>query len=374
MKKFYFLLLLIPFFGNSQFEIGETSIVFNDLERDREVETFIFYPATEAGEDATLASGEFPVIAVAHGFLMTYESYQYIWEHFVPLGYIVILPNTETTVAASHSDFAADLIFSIQSLQTENSLESSIFYEHVTMQSGIIGHSMGGGAAILAAAVNSSITTIITLAAAETDPSAIDATSETSQPTLTFAASNDCVAPPADHQEPIYANHLDCKGYILIEGGSHCQFANSNFICELGEFACPSVEISEDDQHTTVLSITTPWLAAYLKSDFAAWEELVSLVGDNPTYNFEMDCSEHAPSLSTSEFFYSDKIMYPNPTNGPIYLSTEFSGKPYQILTIDGRIIQKGITEEKLDLSNFKNGTYLLQIEMEKTQILLKID
>ena len=90
MKVFCSCLFFWTLSGFSQFDIGETSIVFNDTERDRDIETFIYYPATESGEDVTVTDGKFPVISVGHGFVMTYESYAYIWEHFVPLGYIEI--------------------------------------------------------------------------------------------------------------------------------------------------------------------------------------------------------------------------------------------------------------------------------------------
>ena len=216
MKLIYALLILMPFTGYSQFEIGTTSITFTDTDRGREVETFIYYPADAAGADVSLADGLFPVISVGHGFLMTYESYQYIWEHYVPLGYIVILPNTETAVPVSHGDFGKDLSFVIHALLAENEIESSPFFGHVSPHSALVGHSMGGGASILAAAEDASITTIVTFAAAETDPSAIAAASSINQPSLTFAGGNDCVTPPADNQEPMYANHNDCKGYVLI--------------------------------------------------------------------------------------------------------------------------------------------------------------
>lgn len=363
MKWKYLLLILIPFSGSSQFEIGSTSIVFTDTDRSREIETFIYYPADAAGVDVDLAEGLFPLISVGHGFLMTYESYTYLWEHYVPLGYIVILPNTETTVAVSHGDFGKDLSYVIHAVQDENEIESSLFFGHVSPHSAVVGHSMGGGASILAAAEDASITTIVTFAAAETDPSAIAAASSISQPSLTFAAENDCVAPPADHQEPMYANHNDCKGYVLITGGSHCQFANSNFICELGEFACPGGGISESEQHAAVLEILTPWLQAYLKTDFVAWEAVVALEGSGDNYNFSLDCSDNAPVLSVNSIVNTVELVYPNPSNGVVTIPENYQAKNYRILALDGRIVQNGITSAQLDFSALKNGLYLLQIE-----------
>ena len=372
MKLIYALLILMPFTGYSQFEIGTTSITFTDTDRAREIETFIYYPAVAAGADVSLADGLFPVISVGHGFLMTYESYQYIWEHYVPLGYIVILPNTETAVPVSHGDFGKDLSFVIHALLAENEIESSPFFGHVSPHSALVGHSMGGGASILAAAEDASITTIVTFAAAETDPSAIAAASSINQPSLTFAGENDCVAPPADHQEPMYANHNDCKGYVLITGGSHCQFANSNFICELGEFACPGDGISESEQHAAVLEILTPWLQAYLKTDYAAWEAVVALEGAGDNYNFSLDCSENAPVLSVNSSANSVELVYPNPSNGVVTIPLNYQTKNYRILTLDGRIVQAGVIGAQLDFSVLKNGMYVLQIETEGGVVLMQ--
>ncbi|NOQ74604.1 MAG: T9SS type A sorting domain-containing protein [Crocinitomix sp.] len=360
MKWIYLLLCLITINGFGQFDIGETSIVFTDTERDRDIETFIYYPADEAGEDVDVTDGKFPVIAVGHGFVMTYESYAYIWEHFVPLGYIVILPNTETTVDVSHGDFGTDLGFVIEALQNENTIETSLFYEHVSVYSAVVGHSMGGGAAVLAAADFPEISTLVTLAAAETDPSAIDAANDVSQPSLTFAGEVDCVTPPADHQELIYNNLSDCKGYVLIFGGTHCQFANSNILCELGEFSCPDTETAESEQHFGVLAIMTPWLRAYLKTDFEAWEEVVALEGENDIFDFNLDCADNAPVLSLENLLENKGIIYPNPTSGEIQIPANYQNKPYHIYSADGRLVQEGITNTEIDLSKLDAGFYSL--------------
>lgn len=363
MKWTYSLIFLFSFNGFSQFDIGETSIVFTDIERDREIETFIYYPVSEAGEDVALTDGKFPVIAVGHGFVMTYESYAYIWEHFVPLGYIVILPNTETAVDVSHGDFGSDLGFVIHALQNENTLESSLFYAHVSVYSAVIGHSMGGGAAVLAVADDSEITTLVTLAAAETDPSAIAAASEINRPSLTFAGGADCVTPPAEHQELIYENLNDCKGYVLIPEGTHCQFANSNFLCELGELTCPDEEISAEDQHAAVLEVLTPWLRAYLKTDYAAWEEVLVLEGENDTYDFELNCTDNAPVLSLDNSIQNRGIIYPNPTSGEVQIPVNYQNKGYSIYSTAGRLVQQGITNMQIDLSKLESGFYLIEME-----------
>ena len=371
MKVFCSCLFFWTLSGFSQFDIGETSIVFNDTERDRDIETFIYYPATESGEDVTVTDGKFPVISVGHGFVMTYESYAYIWEHFVPLGYIVILPNTETTVTVSHGDFGTDLSFVIGAIQTEGATEGSLFFEHVSMTSAVLGHSMGGGAAVLAAAEDTEISTLVTLAAAETDPSAIDVAETVLQPSLTFAGGVDCVTPIAEHQEPVYENLSDCKGYVFIPEGSHCQFANSNVLCELGEFSCTASEISEEEQHETVLEALTPWFQAFLKMDYAAWEEVEALEGAHDLYDLELECDDNGPVLSVENSVANDAVIYPNPTTGEVWIPANFQNKSYSIYSADGRLVRGGKTKKSIDLSNLETGVYLIELRDDSGNVLV---
>lgn len=364
---------MIPLFcvliSYGQYEVGETVVTFTDLDRDREIETFIYYPAMESGEDAALIEGEFPVVSVGHGFAMSYESYSYLWEHLVPLGFIVALPNTETGIDVSHGEFGKDLAFVIAALHTENEDESSLFFEHISPHSAVIGHSMGGGAGVLAVAESPEVTTLITLAAAETDPSAIAAANDILQPTLTIAGSADCVTPPEDHQEPIYENHNDCKAYVLIEGGTHCQFANSNFVCELGEFSCPTDgTIDEAEQHGIILGLVTDWLTAFLKNDFETWEEFLDLEGENAGYTVEIACEANGPTLSTNKFVDDRLTIYPNPTLSLVNIPNEFINLPFALFALDGKLIMSGTTGKYIDLSKIADGTYILTIEDKNGQ------
>lgn len=363
MKSIFLIALLASITTYSQYEIGQTSTSYNDPDRSREIETFIFYPADVAGSDVAVSAGKFPVISVGHGFVMTYDYYEYLWEHFVPMGYIVVLPNTETGVDVSHGDYGLDLGYVITAIQAEDENEASLFYEHVGGTSAVIGHSMGGGAAVLAASEYSEINTLVTLAAAETDPSAITAASSVNIPSLTFAGDVDCVTPPAEHQEPIYDNLSDCKGYVLIEEGTHCQFANSNPLCEFGEFSCPSSGLSETEQHAVVLEVLTPWLEAYLKFSMEAWSEVESLEGDQVNYNLNLDCM-NAPTLSAQKNQEDLIAVFPNPAKDILNLSTPVANGTYAIYGLDGRIIKRGnLKGQSVDLNDLAFGIYQIIIQ-----------
>lgn len=278
------------------YEIGHTSASYTDPDRgDRSVPTEIFYPATAAGEDVPVAPappGGYPIVAFGHGYLIPWDDYDYIWEGLVPEGLIVALPRTETGLLPSHGEFGGDLAFVVRRLRAESDDPSSLLFGAVSSAGAVAGHSMGGGASVLAAAQDSTITAVANLAAAETDPSAIGAAAGITVPALLFSGGNDCVTPPADHQIPMYdALASDCRTRITISGASHCQFAEYNFTCSLGEGGCPDPTITRQEQHDLTVSLLTPWLEYALRNDIWAWLDFVSLLETTPGLVHEQDCA-----------------------------------------------------------------------------------
>jgi hypothetical protein len=283
MKKFIFSIaaLLICQILVAQFQIGHTTITFNDPSRTggfgsgggpgRQIQTEIYYPAGTAGEDVNLSSGEFPVIVFGHGFAMGWDAYNNIWEELVPLGYIIAFPRTEGGLfpGPSHVDFGLDLALVETKMENEGNLSSSLFLNHISSKSAIMGHSMGGGATFLGAENNTNITTIIGLAPAETTPSAIAAAANVSVPALVFTADEDMVTPAVDHHTPIY-NGLgnSCKYLINIIGGAHCYYANANLSCDFGESTSGgNISITRTEQQDIMFRYLIPWLELYLYDD-----------------------------------------------------------------------------------------------------------
>ena len=273
------LIFLLSAFINSAaqpYAIGKTTLTFLDTSRNnRTIDCDIFYPAVKSGTNEALAGNNailFPIISFGHGFLITVDAYANIRNMLVPEGYILIFPKTEGSSSPSHANFGKDLSFVLEAFRREASKNNSIFHQRIATTSAVMGHSMGGGAAHLAAANNSSITTIITLAAAETNPSAIQAAKTTSKPALIIAGENDCITPPQNNQLPIYnALISSCKTYLSLKGASHCQMAESNFNCSIGEGTCnPKPTITKNEQHALLKKYLIPWLNSHLKKDCAA--------------------------------------------------------------------------------------------------------
>jgi pimeloyl-ACP methyl ester carboxylesterase len=279
---FLFIACSFTFALFSQFQVGHTTITFNDPARTggtgsgggpgRQIQTEIYYPAATAGDNVALASGQFPVITFGHGFAMSWDAYANIWQHYVAKGYILAFPRTEGSLipAPSHGDFAMDLQQVTDKTLALNTDVNSIFNGKILQKSAIIGHSMGGGAAILVASntLNTShIQTVVGLAPAETNPSAITVAPNVGVPTLIFSGTADGVTPPADHHIPIYQGlNSICKAYISITGGAHCYFANTNFNCDFGESTTSTnISITREEQQTATFNILDPWLDFKLK-------------------------------------------------------------------------------------------------------------
>lgn len=269
-----FFALLAAFSAQSQpFPIGTRTITYQDPARNnRNIQTYLYYPATVAGANQPVASGLFPVVVIGHGFTMNYAPYVFWGNALAEAGYIVAIPNTETGFSPSHSAFAADMAFLVAKLYSENNNSNSPFYQRVQSDACIMGHSMGGGCTYLASQNNVNVSATITFAAAETNPSAIAAAANVNCPSLVFSGSADCVTPPAQHQVPIYDALPDCKAYLSLVGGGHCNFANSNFNCSLGESFCNPAgpPMPADTQRAITLLFVRPWLDRFLKTDYSA--------------------------------------------------------------------------------------------------------
>ncbi len=272
------------------YQIGNISTTYIDPDRNnRNIPTEVFYPANQAGSNVPVADGMFPVVVFGHGFVMVYSAYEYLWEALVPLGYIVVLPKTEGSFSPNHLNLGLDLVFLIEKIKNEGMNESSAFYGKVTANAAMMGHSMGGGASFLGAANNPSVTTLVTFAAAETNPSAIAAAANIQAASIIFAGQNDCVTPPPQHQIPMYqALQNDKKIMITISGGGHCFFADYNFFCSVGEASCsPSPAITREEQQQTILSFLVPYFDFQLKGNFTSWQNFRDLLYSSQDVTFQ---------------------------------------------------------------------------------------
>lgn len=97
----------------------------------------------------------------------------------------------------------------------------------------------------------------------------------------------------------------------------------------------------------------------------------VDLDGNPRISNTTVDAGafEYDAALSNYEFTsFSNFIIYPNPSNGIINARSKENIKDIEIYSLDGRKI-KEVQNTSIDISEFSNGMYLLQVKTEDGKI-----
>lgn len=356
----------------SQFSIGHTTITFNDPARTggtgsgggpgRQIQTEIYYPSAVAGTDVPVMNGSFPLIVFGHGFVITWQAYQNIWEHYVSLGYVVAFPVTESGLP-DHADFGLDLSQVEQKIQALNASPSSLFFQKLNGNSAIAGHSMGGGASVLAGQSNTSVKTIVAFAPAETTPSAISAASSVIVPTVIFSGSSDGVTPPVDNHIPIYnALGSACKTFVSIIGGAHCYFANSNTNCDLGEFASSTgITVTRSQQQQLTFSVLDVWFDYILKGNTTSGVDFMNIIATPPSgLNIQSTCS----NLNTDELSDVELEFYPNPTTGWVKVRNSTNETLVaKVFSLDGKERISVQFKDEIDLTGLENGLYFIAVQ-----------
>ena len=346
-------------------QVGHTTYTFTDVSRNnRQITTEIYYPATIAGNDTPIMPGSFPLLVFGHGFVMVYSAYDNIWNTLVPEGYIVALPTTEGSFAPVHNDFGLDLKFLVTQMQSTGA-GTSIPAASVGLTSAIMGHSMGGGSSFLSAAGNTNITTMVTFAAANTNPSSVTAAAQVSVPTLIFSGANDCVAPPAQHQDLMYdALTAAYKTQIYITGGGHCYFANNNLNCTFGESTCtPSPSITRAAQQDATNDLMKLWLSYYLKGDCTSSVAFQDSLAASNRITFRQNQSIACITALSENHSHSDFNIFPNPANDNVHITaTDEPIHSVSIYDAKGRLVYTAnihdVTSFILDLSTYHKGLY----------------
>ena len=206
-------------------------------------------------------------------------------------------------------------------MQIESQINSSIFYNSVLPETGIMGHSMGGGASFLASENNPNIMTLINFAAVETNPSAILAASNVTIPSLIFSAEDDCVSPPISNQNIMFDSlNSTCKTQINITNGGHCYFANENILCDFGESSCnTNLNITRNEQQNITNNFLKIWLNFYLKLD----QNSFSVFND----------SLQASNRITYTQFCSSSSLFEQPNNKAVHKVIDLLGRETKELT-----------------------------------------
>lgn len=413
MKKL--LLLITSFIALSNqaqtFPIGHMSINFKDASRSggytisggiamtgtgRTIGTEVYYPATVAGNNTAVANGQFPIVVFGHGFAMTWDSYDNIYNKLASLGYIVLLPRTESGIfpTPNHGDFAADIkLLANQGLllnTTSTPTALATFNGKVLQKSAIGGHSMGAGCSFVAAQNNTTITCLFNLAAATSNTAGVSSVAGASLvtvPTLVISGEKDNVADSTVQNSHYNPTSSSIKFHSIIKDVTHCDFGNGqSTTCTIGQAACstPSCNTTLFNRY---MSYIEPFLAYELKSDCNAGNTFMTLI-QNPSADRigrkitgTIACA--TTDLETINQFQS-LLVFPNPAKEKImisYTTENISTIQIELYDISGRLILKETenpikslqTSKEINIESIDNGSYILYLNQNGFKKAFKI-
>jgi dienelactone hydrolase len=379
MKHFYFqLLLLISGIGVvkaqhpelvGSYPVGEQAISFVDANLNQPtVSAYLWYPATSAGNQTPFASGQFPVVVFGHGFNMSYLDYKNLCSHYASHGYIVAAPDVQNGFSVDHQEYAHEMIAVKDYLLNSGNDNTSILYQHISGTSAIMGHSMGGGSAYLAAGIDTSLDAVIGLAAAETTPSCIQSLQTNQVPFQGIGGSQDNVCPESTNLQPMYAAVIGEKHWVSLTGGAHCKFTDTTTLCDLFSGAGT---LSRSTQRSLTKRYTTSFLEYYLKGNtqwvsFICGDSITSDIGAGiVSAQYQVNAC-YPLSISESENNFERVIIYPNPSNGKVFLSGINFPVNCRVYDVTGKLVLvKEITDE-LSLESLTSGVYTIHAGEEK--------
>lgn len=141
-----------------------------------------------------------PAVTLGHDWLQPAERYADLLRHLASWGIVAAAPSSHRGPVPSISGLAADLRTTLDVCAGVRLGDGRISVD--SRHTALIGHGIGGGAALTAAAGHRRLAAVVTIAVSQT-PAALDSARAITVPTLHIAAGKDTVAPPAGHVEPI---------------------------------------------------------------------------------------------------------------------------------------------------------------------------
>lgn len=211
----------------------------------------------EAGRDAAVADGEFPVVLFSHGFTGIRLQSTFLTSHLASHGMIVVSSDHPSrdltnvlggTASGDREDSVDDLLQSLELITAQDADAASIFSGHVdTERVGAVGHSAGGGT-VLAAAADPRIDGYVSLASGVLRGGGDDGTTTTvdpgslpDKPSFFMAGAVDAVVPADTVTRPSFEAVPSPSLLWVIDGVGHngfddfCTFGNGTGIIGVAE-------------------------------------------------------------------------------------------------------------------------------------------
>jgi predicted dienelactone hydrolase len=160
-----------------RFPAGETTLTLADATRGRTLVTEVWYPAVataRATRDAPPRRGRYPLVLVAHGNCGFRTNYEFLTRHLARRGFVVAAPEfpgfNKALCDAGGPTFGLtdgppeDLAFLARVLRDRRGPAAAVARLVRGRRTGLVGHSLGGLAAINAARSSRDLTAVVALA------------------------------------------------------------------------------------------------------------------------------------------------------------------------------------------------------------------
>lgn len=342
---------LIP---DGPYKTGWTSVSLN---RDgRNFSALIYYPAFNDGSDAQIdtINGPYQPIAFGHGFFMQNSYYISILRQLASHGFVVIAPQFYDV---NHLQLGYDMIFCLNYLKKQSSNPLSKYYKLIdTTKSGVSGHSMGGGASLLASSIDTTITVSAPLAAAETNPSAINTVRNIKGVVYLISAQNDGITPVNSNQLPMYNNSNPVKALLNIKGANHTKFMDTR----IWDWTDPNGYLSPAKQIEITRKYLTAIFKLFLKEDPLYYNYAF---GDSVKNDTSIIFTYVLKPLNPKKF----KLIYPLDTlynqqvtfiwNSTTSINLEDTVRYHLLISNDSTFVNSIIS-----IKNLKDTTYLISL------------
>jgi dienelactone hydrolase len=410
MKKtiFLFAFYLPVIIFSQSFQVGHASINFKDPSRSggfliaggiqmpgagRDIGTEIYYPATTAGNNVALAAGQFPVVVFGHGFVMTYDNYDNIYNQLVAKGFIVALPRTEGGFSPNHLDFSKDIALLADQVKQLNTTSTptgvAIFNGKVKQSAAIGGHSMGAGCSMVGAQNNTTISALFNMATATSNSTGISSLAGASLvtvPVLIFSGEKDCVA-DTTVQNAHYTNLASANKFqVILKTLTHCDFGNgTSSNCTLGQTisGCGNT-INNTVAFNRYMNYLVPFLNKTLKDSCAEGQRFMDSI--NSVSNLRAGLKKQGTMVCGPQNISKNNLndlvrIYPNPAGEMAFIKVRSESQLNDLLITDisGKVMATKrdliLRDEKyeLDTKDWVPGVYLIKMNLNEVVFTYKL-